>query len=197
MAEIRISDLLKRKSQDRMYGNQHCSFYYDIVPNEELSRKEGRHVCDEVLMIEITNFGGERTPVRANPIHLKEYKDEYEAFLALEEKPVTGQPICEWPMISRTAMIELRLHGFKTLEQLAEATEDQKLFLGSLSVWCKRAEEFIKAAKTPRAEVVRLREELEAVKAKNEKLLDQVDTLLVEVQDYHGNRLTNGRHVDP
>jgi predicted nuclease with TOPRIM domain len=76
--------------------------------------------------------------------------------------------------------------GFKTVEQLANATDEAKRKLGPLSKFCKLAKDWMDAAKSDQNEVVKLRQLLEREQAKTDDLRHKLELLMQRVEANEG-----------
>ena len=98
-------------------------------------------------------------------------------------------------MMSGSAMRELQYLVFKTVEQLAAATDDVKRKLGPLSMFCKLAKEWLDAANSDQNAVVKLKQQLEAETKKRENLEHKLELLMQRVEANEGTDLRGTRRA--
>lgn len=179
----------------KMYHGANVMF--DTV--EELdsvaSDKEGRPVYKSKEIILVQYGGGDKTAVEVNEQHKKEYAEKYAAFKAGQEQPIEGTPISEWTLIPKTAVLEFAHFGIRSVEQIAEMSDDAKRKIGTLSQYCKKATDWLGAAKSTRNEVVKLKSQNTELNAKVAKLEDQIYLLLERIGASEGTRLTPQNNV--
>ena len=200
MAQIDWQSIMSGNSQPKKrYSGANVKFFYSYNENREKSLKEGRPIFDEIPSISIQWPGQDETVRRIEPQDMKEYPEKYARFMAGNEPVLEGTPLAEWPMMSGSAMRELQYLGFKTVEQLAAATDDVKRKLGPLSKFCKLAKEWLDAANSDQNAVVKLKQQLEAETKKRESLEHKLELLMQRVEANEGTDLRGSRRamVDP
>lgn len=200
MAQIDWQSIMSGNSQPKKrYSGANVKFFYSYNENREKSLKEGRPIFDEIPSISIQWPGQDETVRRIEPQDMQEYPEKYARFMAGNEPVLEGTPLAEWPMMSGSAMRELQYLGFKTVEQLAAATDDVKRKLGPLSKFCKLAKEWLDAANSDQNAVVKLKQQLEAETKKRESLEHKLELLMQRVEANEGTDLRGSRRamVDP
>ena len=200
MAQIDWQSIMSGNSQPKKrYSGANIKFFYSYNENREKSLKEGRPIFDEIPSISIQWPGQDETVRRIEPQDMQEYPELYARFKAGSEPVLEGTPLAEWPMMSGSAMRELQYLGFKTVEQLAAATDDVKRKLGPLSKFCKLAKEWLDAAESDQNAVVKLKQQLEQETKKREHLEHKLELLLQRVEANEGTDLRGSRRamVDP
>ena len=88
---------------------------------------------------------------------------------------------------------ELQHMGFKTVEQLAETTDDVKRRLGTLSKFVKIAKDWIESANSSQFQVTALKQQLEREQRRTEKLEQQVELLMQRVEANEGTDMRSAR----
>lgn len=158
-------------------------FFPKEIEDAAASEQAGRPIFKAVDWIEIIVPGSRdrvSCPVRIE--HQKRFPEQWESYKRQEARTVAdGTPITEWQGIPRTRAMELRALGFYTVEQLAEAPENQ---LAKAGADARRVQEqaaaFIKSNNELEGER-RLRSELEAkfseLVALNQELAGQLTEL--------------------
>lgn len=196
MAQIDWQSIMSGNSQPKKrYSGANIKFFYSYNENREKSLKEGRPIFDEIPSISIQWPGQDETVRRIEPQDMQEYPELYARFKAGSEPVVEGTPLAEWPMMSGSAMRELQYLGFKTVEQLAAATDDVKRKLGPLSQFCKLAKEWLDAANSDQNAVVKLKQQLEAETKKRENLEHKLELLMQRVEANEGTDLRGTRRA--
>ena len=144
MAQIDWNSIISgQPSNKKRYAGANVKFFYAYSENEEKSQKEGRPIFDEIPSISIQWPGQDETVRRIEPQDMAEYPEKYAAFRAGSEPVTEGTPLAEWPMMNGSAMRELQYLGFKTVEQLANATDEAKRKIGTLSKFAKFDQEWL------------------------------------------------------
>ncbi len=196
MAQIDWQSIMSGNSQPKKrYSGANIKFFYSYNENREKSLKEGRPIFDEIPSISIQWPGQDETVRRIEPQDLQEYPELYARFKAGSEPVLEGTPLAEWPMMSGSAMRELQYLGFKTVEQLAAATDDVKRKLGPLSKFVKLAKEWLEAAGSDQNAVVKLKQQLEVETKKREHLEHKIELLMQRVEANEGTDLRGTRRV--
>lgn len=194
MAQIDWQSIMSGNSQPkRRYSGANVKFFYAYNENREKSMKEGRPIFDEIPSISIQWPGMDETVRRIEPQDMQEYPELYARFKAGSEPVVEGTPLAEWPMMTGSAMRELQYLGFKTVEQLAAATDEVKRKLGPLSKFAKLAQDWLAAAKSDQNEVVKLKQLLDGETARRKALEHKVELLLQRVEANEGTDLRDRR----
>ena len=194
MAQIDWQSIMSGNSQPKKrYSGANIKFFYSYNENREKSLKEGRPIFDEIPSISIQWPGQDETVRRIEPQDMQEYPELYARFKAGSEPVLEGTPLAEWPMMSGSAMRELQYLGFKTVEQLAAATDDVKRKLGPLSKFCKLAKDWLDAANSDQNSVVKLKQQLAQETKHRQQLEQKVELLLQRIEANEGTDLRSYR----
>ncbi len=132
-------------------------FFLKTVQDKTQTAKEGRPMFKEVEYIDIkipgSRGGGACRPVRQKD--LDRFPEHYSMFKNRIEAPVSGTPLAEWLLMSRSQAEELAFHNVKTVEQLAEMSDTHVGKFMGLNTMKAKAKEWLKAAKdaAPAAEL--------------------------------------------
>lgn len=131
------------KADSKLY----VRFYADAVEDTEASKKEGRRVFRDATFIHIQTPGDKRNIVirEARPADLERFQALYERYKQGEEDPVNGYPLKEWPVISKATYEELKYLGFRTVEQVAGASDSVSSKFAGLHALKARATTFLAA----------------------------------------------------
>jgi len=190
MAQVDWASVMNGNSQPKKrYSGANIKFFYAYNENREKSLLEGRPIFDEIPSISIQWPGGDETVRRIEQRDILEYPELYERFKAGSEPVTEGTPLAEWAMMSGSALRELNYLGFKTVEQLAAATDDVKRRIGPLSKLVTAAKDWLDAAGSDQNEVVKIKQQLEAETAKRLKLEEKMELLLQRIEANEGTDL--------
>lgn len=191
MAKIPWDEIINGKSGRSPQPN--VKFFYAYNENKEKSIKEGRPIFDEIPSISIQWPGMDETVRRIEPQDKEMYRAKYEAFIAGSEPLSDGTPLSEFPQIGGSAMRELQYLGFKSVEQLAAASDEVKKKLGPLVKYCKIAKDWLDAAHSDRNEVVKLKNLLEIAEKKQAALAEKLELFMQRVEANEGTDLRGER----
>lgn len=194
MAQIDWQSIMSGNSQPKKrYSGANIKFFFAYNENREKSLQEGRPIFDEIPSISIQWPGMDETVRRIEPQDIQEYPELYARFKAGSEPISEGTPIAEWPLMTGSAMRELQYLGFKTVEQLAAATDETKRKLGPLSKFAKLAQDWLQAANSDQNEVVKLRQLLEREQARTTNLAHKLELFMQRVEASEGIDLRAAR----
>lgn len=188
MPQIDWNAVINGQSQapKKRYAGANVKFFFAYNENVEKSRHEGRPIFDEIPSISIQWPGGDETVRRIEQQDIQDYPELYARFKAGSEPMTEGTPLVEWPMMSGSAMRELNYFGFKSVEQLAAATDDVKRKLGPLSKFVKLAKDWLDAANSDQNEVAKLRSLLDRERARTSSLEHKLELLMQRVEANEG-----------
>jgi len=174
-------------------------FFQVDVEDQAASEAAGRPIYRAEDWIEIIVPGSRdktRCPVRKD--HQTRFAEQWESYKKGDAHEVTGgTPVMEWQGIARTRAQELRAQGFYTVEQIAEAGDNQLAKMGGDARRIQaQAKAFVEGQRELDRERV-MRAEIEAkfadMVARNEELLRQVDGLRRKLEgDADADDQTNG-----
>ena len=194
MAQVDWASVMNGNSQPKKrYSGANVKFFYAYNENREKSLAEGRPIFDEIPSISIQWPGGDETVRRIEQRDILEYPELYERFKAGSEPVTEGTPLAEWAMMSGSALRELNYLGFKTVEQLAAATDDVKRKIGPLSKLVKAAKDWLDAANSDQNEVVKLKQQLEVETCKRQALEEKLELFLQRIEANEGTDLRGKR----
>ena len=151
-------------------------FYKDAVENIAKTRKAGRPIFDDVVMVQITIPGDKNnTVVKHVSDELKErFPAAWAAFEASEEEVGEGTPLEQWPMMTAGRVMELKTLHIHTVEALAGLNES---FMKTLGVNGRRlvedAQAYLKTAEDGPSKVA----------AENAELTRRIETLEAMIKD--------------
>ncbi len=196
MAQIDWQSIMSGNSQPKKrYSGANVKFFYSYNENREKTAKEGRPIFDEIPSISIQWPGQDETVRRIEPQDMHDYPELYARFKAGSEPVTEGTPLAEWPMMSGSAMRELQYLGFKTVEQLAAATDDVKRKLGPLSKFVKLAKDWLEAANSTQNDVAKMKAQLEKAEARAAALEHKLELFMQRVEANEGTDLRPQRRA--
>jgi len=185
---INLDEYYRRGSAKQYHGANVCFKQLD-VPNETKSEQAGRRVYEKKVFCVVTFPGKPAEYVEANDRHKQEYAEQWAAFEKNQEPPLDGLPLEQWPPMDRDTVEQFRAHGFKTVENLAECTDEVKRKIGPLAKWCKTAKKFIESAGSGANEIVRLTELVENLEQRCKKQEDQIILLIRRIEANEGVKI--------
>ena len=148
-------------------------FYIESVHNPDRSAKEGRAVFDDIEHVRVTILG-DRTSSGASFVATDKYRKrwpgQYAAFKRGEEQAKSGTPLEQWPMMTKSRVLELKAAGIDNVESLAAVTDTN---LGILGLGGRELREQAKAfldAANGTADVTGMATEIARLKAQVERL---------------------------
>lgn len=190
MAQVDWQSIMSGNSQPKKrYSGANIKFFYAYNENREKTLKEGRPIFDEIPSISIQWPGMDETVRRIEPQDMHDYPELYARFKAGSEPVTEGTPLAEWAMMSGSAMRELQYLGFKTVEQLAAATDDVKRKLGPLSQFVKLAKDWLAAANSTQNDVAKMKQQLEKAEARAAALEHKLELFMQRVEANEGTDL--------
>lgn len=149
------------------------------IQNEARSREEGRPVFDEREVISFIIGGDSKSAPeqRVTDEIRQRFPEEYAAFKRGEEIAQSGTPLEMWPWLNTAQVKHLKYLNVFSVEQLAEGGEK---LAGSLGMGGRtlvsQAQAWLETAKNG-AVPTRLVEENESLKAEVERLRNQIDEI--------------------
>lgn len=183
----------------------HARFQRRAVENEVRSKEEGHYVGEDVDYVTVTapySNGKESVDYRVDkwfgkleqhvkigkfkPEWLQKIKAQYEAWKQGTELPVDGMPVLGWGMISPAQQQTLISMSIRTVEEVADMTEDscRRFGMGGLIIK-QRAQAVLKAARDGgklAMENADLRSKLDLAEANVDKLQSDLKELAAYVR---------------
>ena len=190
MAQIDWNTLMNGQMQPRKrFHGANVRFFNAYNENKEKSLQAGRAIFDEIPSISIQYPGGDETVRKIEPQDVADYPELYAAFKAGSEAVTSGTPLTEWTLMNGSTLRELQHLGFRTVEQLADASDEVKRKLGPTGKFVKMAKDWLEAANSSQFAVVALKQQLEREQKRTAKLEEQVELLLQRVEGNEGTDL--------
>lgn len=137
-------------------------FYMAPMKDDKRSAEEGRDVYREEEFIAIL-VPGESAPGVNRPVwdgDRQRFRAKYEAWKAGKSAASEGTPLGMWPAVSKAQVAELNYFNIKTIEQLADLSDEKAMKFMGIQALKKQAQDFLAAAKS-NAPLTKLRAELE------------------------------------
>jgi hypothetical protein len=168
-------------------------FHNDILKNETKSAAEGRPIYDDTIFVKIFTPGDRNNIIDrpATEIDKRRFHKQFAAFQGNKEQ-VTGTPLAEWPIMSRSMTEELRYFGFQTVEQLAQASDEATSRMAGLASFKAKAIAYLELAAGSTKPIEKLTGDLEQVKAENRQLAEAVKQLQGQL---HNSNIAAGKAV--
>lgn len=165
-------------------------FYMDAIPDDEETLKNGSPKYRDVEMIEI-RVRGDRNNIVRRPAHIgdqRRFRAAYENFKANKENPIVGTPLAVWPSMTKALVLELGHMGFRTVEELAGASDSVCDKVAGLRTYKQKALAFLEASKDNavleqmHAKLAERDNELEVLKRNHEQLLARMSVLQEKIE---------------
>lgn len=152
-------------------------FYMSPLKDEEKSLEEGRPIFKDTEMVEI-RVRGDRNNVVMRPVFdedRRRFRRIYNDWKEGKSQEATGTPLGEWPVVSASFVEEMKYLGFRTVEDIANASESAKSKVPGLTSISEKAKRYIEFAKD-QAPIAASAQEIEDLKsqvsAKDAQLAD-------------------------
>lgn len=190
-ADYRRLEEIRTGQRSQYDGATTFFFMQDEELDQGASRKAGRPIYKPPFeMFSIRYPGGDETCVPVSEEHKRVYAEKYAAFKARQEQPEEGTPLKLWPPVPKGVALELAYFGFKTVEQLAGANDEARRKIGVHARYCKMAKDWLDAANSKESQVTAIRQQMEALEAKNVKQAETIELLMQKIEALSGTRLT-------
>jgi len=167
------------------------TFYKRSVKQDDESNAAGRPIFKEFDFVRICVPGDNLTEIDtyANDSHKMRFPRQwahYQNQVAGQEQ-IIGTPIEQWPLVSRSQADELKGIKFRTVEDVANCSDQQLQRIGMIAgmsphSFREKAKAFLNLA-SDSAEVAQREEELQALKEENAKIKAETDAKLSKMQD--------------
>ena len=180
-------------------------FYLREEENNYKSSVEGRPIYDSVDFIRIQIPGDSTTVIEApvNEDHKGRFPLEWARYLNEKaeggRESFSGTPLTEWTSVTRAQAMELRHYGYYTVEQVAQASDQNISRLGMMVGMAPlsfrdKARAFIAQAKDAsfsqrQAEELAKRDlQISDLQAQNERMAQQMAAILSKLEEPEGRR---------
>ena len=160
-------------------------FYMKSVQDKAATAREGRAIFKEIEYIDIKIPGNRDGAARPATFKDKQrFPKHYQAFQQRIDMPTEGTPLSEWPHITRSLADEMAFMNIKTVEQLANLTDNNAARFMGAQMYKQKAKEWLEQAKED-VTIDKLKSELAARDAMLEKLEARVNLLTARLDDVH------------
>ena len=167
------------------------TFYKRSVKQEDESVAAGRPIFKEFDFVRICVPGDNLTEIDtyANESHKARFPRQwmhYQNQVGNEEK-IIGTPIEQWPLVSRSQADELKGIKFRTVEDVANCSDQQLQRIGMIAgmsphSFREKAKAFLNLA-SDSAEVAQREAELQALRTENDKIKAETEAKLAAMQE--------------
>ncbi len=174
-------------------------FFIDSVQDEMASAAHGRPIFRDVERVEIILPGNPHLrPVHAvNDEHRMRWQREYEAFRNGVEISPEGTPLEDWPVLSRSQVLELKGLALRTVEDVARMTDTATQRIGTGGQLLReRAVAFLDDAASS-AFTTKVSAENEQLITDNTYLKQQVETMKGQLDQLFAERQARLNAPDP
>lgn len=166
-------------------------FYKKSVKQDEASNEAGRPIFKEFDFVRIMIPGDNLTEIDtyAQASHKQRFPRQWAHYQnqVANHEDIIGTPLEQWPQVTRSQADELRGLKFHTVESIADCSDQQLQRIGMVAGMSpynfrEKAKSFLNLA-TKSAEVSQREEELQALKAENDKIKAETDAKLTAMQE--------------
>jgi len=167
------------------------TFYKRSVKQEDESNAAGRPIFKEFDFIRICVPGDNLTEIDtyAQESHKARFPRQWAHYQnqTAGQEQLIGTPIEQWPLVSRSQADELKGIKFHTVESVANCSDQQLQRIGMIAGMSphnfrEKAKAFLNLA-SESAEVAQREEELQALRAENDKIKAETDAKLSKMQE--------------
>lgn len=151
-------------------------FHIESIPDPVSTAASGRPRFKSEERVQFIMPGSPNQPVfKVNDEHRQRWPDQYAAFKRGEEMALDGTPLEQWPVLTRTMVLELKAIGLHTVEQCAGMSDTavQKVGRGGYNLR-ERAKAYLDDAEAG-ALTERLNRENDLLNEKNASMQRQLD----------------------
>jgi len=166
-------------------------FYKKSVKQDDASNEAGRPIFKEFDFVRIMIPGDNLTEIDtyAQESHKQRFPRQWAHYQnqVANHEDIIGTPLDQWPQITRSQADELRGLKFHTVESIADCSDQQLQRIGMVAGMSPhnfriKAKAFLNLANDS-AEVAQREEELQALKAENDKIKAETDAKLAAMQE--------------
>lgn len=169
-------------------GGVSVRFHEKSVQDQPASEAAGRPVYKPVVYLR-KEMPGDRLHVVDRPMResdKQEFPEQWKRYEAGASEKMEGQPLSEWPQVSRSQVEELAYFRIRSVEQLARVPDSASGPMGPLFPLRDKARQYLDRAAAG-AQEAKLVAEKEAVEAKNRELEARL-ARLEQNQAEHANK---------
>lgn len=155
-------------------------FYVKPVVNEQRSEKEGRPIYDDKVFVEIRAAGNANNIIdrKATDEDKRRFREQFALFNAGRGEELVGTPLSEVVWIARSQIEELAYLRIRTVEALANISDDVCSKLVGLYDLKRKAQAYLEQANKPASQ-----DEVDGLKATNELLAGQLEAMTKQMNE--------------
>jgi hypothetical protein len=166
-------------------------FYKKSVKQDDASNEANRPIFKEFDFVRIMIPGDNLTEIDtyAQESHKQRFPRQWAHYQNQvgSHQDIVGTPLEQWPQVTRSQAEELRGLKFHTVESIAECSDQQLQRIGMVAGMSPhnfrlKAKAFLNLANDS-AEVAHREEELQALRAENDKIKAETDAKLAAMQE--------------
>jgi hypothetical protein len=166
------------------------TFYKRSMEQKDESIAAGRPIFKEFDFVRICVPGDNLTEIDtyANESHKARFPRQWAHYMNQvgSQEQIIGTPIEQWPLVTRSQADELKGIKFRTVEDVANCSDQQLQRIGMIAgmsphSFREKAKAFLNLA-TESAEVSQREEELQALRAENDKIKAETEAKLSKMQ---------------
>jgi hypothetical protein len=167
------------------------TFYKRSVKQEDESIAAGRPIFKEFDFVRICVPGDNLTEIDtyAQESHKQRFPRQWAHYQnqVAGQEVIIGTPIEQWPLVSRSQADELKGIKFRTVEDVANCSDQQLQRIGMIAgmsphSFREKAKAFLNLA-SDSAEVAQREEEMQALREENAKIKAETDAKLAAMQE--------------
>lgn len=189
MFDADASDFESREAGDK---SVYVKFYYRPVQDEAASAKEGRPIYRDREYLEIRTPGNQTNVIQrpVSDMDRQRFRQAYRMFKAGDDEQVVGTPIAEVPWLTRSQVEELAHMRIRTIEHLAELSDEVCSRFAGLYGLKNKAKTFVESAKgqAPFVEMQKANEELNNKLEAMQKTIDDQSAIIKKLQEQTTNK---------
>lgn len=182
MSEI-IAEQERLRGHKRPWDGANIRFGTSVELDKQQTEIQGRNIYRDVEIVSVQWPGQSERVVPVSDQHRQMYALEYNAWKANQEIPDTGTPLTHWPLVTPAQVKELQEIGFKTVEQLSEASGTAQKKLLGMHHLVDDAKNWLDAAESDQSKTAALQKQVKSQKTKIKKLQDQLEDALRRIEE--------------
>jgi len=179
-ADYGLTDSAFQMNDNNRYAGDHMllvKFFVHPKLDSTRSAEEGRPIYIDREYVQIMQPGNKDSIIMrpATDMDKQRFAEHYRKFKAREDQErVEGTLLEEWPGVSRSQVLELKFFNIRTVEQLANLSDNQARNIMGINLMKQRAEQWLAKAKDEntqkaldetKAELAALKEQLAQLQA--------------------------------
>lgn len=170
-------------------GGVSVRFHQKSVQDQAASDAAGRPIFKDMVYLE-KRTPGDRTLTIDRPMResdKQEFPEQWKRYEAGANEKPEGQPLGEWPQITRSQVEELAYFKVRTVEELARVPDSAHSSLGPLFPLRDKARQYLDRAAAG-AQEAKLKAERDELDAKNRALEERLAKLEAAQSEHAGKK---------